>query len=255
MSVLPCIHYGELPLVVGGFKPVEADIGELDTLNFDLLVAEPWRTSATAAGYGRGVKITAGGYHSMWVQSRAGEQESEDTAQVAILCVGLLDAGDKRKRVIAAAGKVVSVGPIEKTVLVVNREESGTDAETGDPAPAKRRIPKLDSEGEVVSKIIVTPSGSGERWNINEAIVTVTDTYFTTTAPDTTLVGTAVTPTTAPSVPAYLWASYGEPMRFHHPNGWVLDDREVEQLFSGSGGAGLWRVTDRFGYYQLATPD
>jgi hypothetical protein len=251
MAVAPSIFHGQLPLVLSEI-PREAPLGELDSLTVELLVARPWRTTATAAGYGRNRKVA--GYAAMWVSEREGEQDSAETDIVTIQCVGLIDAGEKRKRTIGAYGRVVSIGPIEKVILVTNSEETAEDPVSGEEATAKRRIPKVDEDGEVVYKLISTPSGYGDRWNINEPGVTVTDEYFVTTKPATNIIGTAQTPPNAPTPPAYLWSGYVEPMRLQHPNGWVLEDRQIETLFE-LGGEGLYRVTDQYAYYHAAIPD
>jgi hypothetical protein len=213
-----------------------------------------WRDDLQTLGYVRNEKIS--GYHAMFVEDFNRGARSEESCEVSVQCLGLLEPGEKRKRVLGVNGQQIAVGPLEKTIIVWEEAEQGEDPETGEPVEkVKRRVPKLDEEGEIIYKTIVTPSGNGERWNVRQAIVTVTDTYFTTTQPAMTAAGTAAAPPNAPAVPASPWGGYNEPMRFNHPNGWVLDDRQVEEIFPNGTTGGLWAVTDTYGYYLPAVPD
>ena len=250
----PVIHYGpSAAFQVGPARSTEGDLAELDTVQFDSLIPcatfSAWRSAAIAAGYTRGSAVP--GWSGMFIRTLAAEQEGDAHALLTVEGFGLLVAGEKRKRIMAAAGQIIAVGPIEKIVIVTATDETATDPDTDTTVDATRRIPKLDADGEVEYKTITTPTGTAQRWNINQAFITVSDTYFTTTAPDMTAVGTAVTPPSAPTPPSYLWGSYGEPMRLNHPSGWVLDDRNPEEIVPGS----LWKVVDSFGYYYVAQPD
>jgi hypothetical protein len=172
--------------------------------------------------------------------------------EVSITCSGLITDDEKRRRVISYGQREIAVGPLEKVVLAWVKDEKGTDAETGDSVTeVKRRVPKLDEDGKPVYETIVTASGSHERWNIKEPICQVRDTYFSTTEPDGSAVGTASAPPNAPSAPANIWTSYDGDMRGNHPNGWVLEARDSEELFPGA----LWRVSDAWAYYQPELPD
>lgn len=238
---------------VGPARSVEGDLAELDTVQFDALVPcatfSAWRAAAATAGYTRGSAVP--GWSGMYIRTLAAEQEGDAHALLTVDGFGLLTAGEKRKRVMAAAGQIIAVGPIEKIVIVTSADETATDPDTSTTVDATRRIPKLDNDGEVVYKTITTPTGAAERWNINQAFITVSDTYFTTTAPNMQQVGTAQTPPSAPTPPSYIWGSYAEPMRLNHPTGWVLDDRAPEEIVPGS----LWKVTDSYGYYYAGQPD
>jgi len=254
MTIPAELIYGDLPLVTGDSETVGRD-GELDTLTIDVVATYPgWKDDIIELGYVRNQKIT--GYHALFVEDFSRGTRSGETCEVTVQATGLLEPGDKKRRTLGVNGQQISIGPIEKVVLVWEDAEQGEDPESGDPVEqVRRRVPKLDEDGEVVYKIIATPSGTGERWNVRQAIVTLTDTYFTTTQPDMTVAGTALTPDSAPSVPASPWGGYDEPMRFNHPNGWVLDDRQVEDLFPDTGAGGLWAVTDNYGFYLTAVPD
>jgi hypothetical protein len=83
-----------------------------------------------------------------------------------------------------------------------------------------------------------------------DAYITLTDTYFVTgaTPPDTTVIGTILTPPNPPSTPPRRAISLAESFRIFIPAGWLLDNREIEPLFTAEGD-GLWQVTDIFGYY------
>lgn len=158
---------------------------------------------------------------------------------------------ERRLREISAYGQMVSVGPIEK-VIIVEEETEGIDPETGNPAVVKRRVPKVDALGEVeYQDIVVTGSGTSKRWNINDPAITVTDTYFVRTQPLTNVIGTALTPPTPPLPPPYKWTGYNEPLRGNAPSGWVLDDRRISVIIPNL----IWRVVDTHNFYQAAVPD
>jgi hypothetical protein len=248
------IHYGSDTLQVGPLRSTEGDLAELDTVAVDYLIPcatfAQWKAAAAAAGFTRGSAVP--GWSALYIRDMAAEQEGDAHALISVNAHGLLpSAGEKRKRIIAAAGQIIGVGPIERVIIVTNEDETGTDPSDSSTVPAKRRIPKVDTDGDVVYKTIVTPTGSAERWNINQAFITVSDTYFTTSEPDMTVIGTAQTPPDAPTPPSYIWGSYGEVMRANHPSGWVLDDRQSEEIVPGL----LYRVTDSSGYYYVAQPD
>jgi hypothetical protein len=248
------IHYGPNSQQVGPLRSVEGDLAELDTCALDYLIPcasfAGWKAAAAAAGFSRGAAVP--GFSGLYIRDMSAEEEGDAHALLSVNGHGLLpSAGEKRKRIIAAAGQIIGVGPIERIIVVTTADETGTDPSDDSTVPAKRRIPKVDDDGDVVYKTIVTPTGTAERWNINQAFLTVSDTYFATTLPSTTVIGTAVTPPSAPTPPSYIWGSYGEVMRANHPSGWVLDDRQIEEIVPGS----LYRVTDSFGFYYVAQPD
>jgi hypothetical protein len=179
-------------------------------------------------------------------------KKSGSLATGTVRGVGLETFGERRKRRLSVAGQEISVGPIEK-VLIETTDKTGVDASTGSSVVVKKRVAQVDdTDGKVKYETIGTPSGSFERWAINQAFVTINDTYFVTgtTAPSTILAGSAVTPPSPPAVPAYLWGGYNQPMRARHPNGWVLESREIDELFPG-----LWAVVDNYGYFYEAVPD
>jgi len=76
-----------------------------------------------------------------------------------------------------------------------------------------------------------------------------------TTKPATNLAGTVLAPPNAPTPPPYIWGEYSEQMRGNHPNGWVLDDRQIDEIFRESDSEGLWEVIDSHGYYYTQIPD
>jgi hypothetical protein len=256
--MIATIHHGELPLVIEGPDEYEGDDGELDNVRLTLLLdtsSQSWRAALASAGYARKTKLGGGTYHSMWVRTAAKSQATDITSEVAIDCIGLLVSGEKRRRVLGVGGSETAIGPNER-IIIVTEELEGEDPQTEATVPVRRRVPKLDAEGEVVYRTIVTPSGSAERWNVKTAFLTVTDTYFAVGAPpSTTLIGTAQTPPTPPTTPADPWGSYDAPKRGIHPNGWVLDDRQVDEIFVASGSDGLYQVRDTYGFYYVAVPD
>ncbi len=209
--------YGTLPMSINPRRESEGEDGALDSTAQDYLVAYPgWRASLGTAGIVKNALFP--GHTRMFVSSFDMEQEDDGRAIVSVRGTGLLGTeGDKRIREISSQGRVVSLGPI---------------GEEGD------------------YETIVTGSGSGERWNINEPDLSLTDTYFATTKPVEGLQGQAVTPLNPPTAPVYQWAGYGGDLRFNHPNGWVLDQRNSTEIIPGK----LWAVRDFFVFYQLAIP-
>jgi len=195
----------------------EGEDGSLDSTAQDYLVAWPaWKAALTGESLVKNEIFP--GHTRMFISSFEVEQEDEARCIVSVRGIGLIGSeGDKRIREISSQGKVVSVGPI---------------GEEGD----------YDS--------ITTPSGTGQRWNINEPDLSLTDTYFATEKPEEGLQGTAQIPPSPPTPPAYQWGGYGGDLRFNHPNGWVLEQRSWSEIIPGK----LWSVRDFFVFYQLAIP-
>lgn len=212
------IFHGTLPLSLGPRRESESEDGGLDNVYQDYLVAWPgWKAALTGAGLTRNALFP--GYTRMFVSGFDVEQEDADRAIVSVRGVGIIapDPADKRVREISSQGRIVSLGPIGE-------------------------------EGSY--ETITTGSGTGERWNINEPDLSLTDTYFTTTKPVEGVQGTALTPPSPPTPPVYQWAGYGQDLRFNHPNGWVIDQRNSTEIIPGK----LWAVRDFYVFYQLAIP-
>lgn len=262
MSTIPAeIIHGDLPLLLSDNEN-HGKAGELDTLTLNFVCNYPdWEDDLAEEGYVKGDSID--GYHAMFVDELSRGNRSAQTCEVTVQCLGLIAEGDKRRRTLGVNGQQISVGPYEQVIIAVSEDETGLDPDAGsddEPVLVKRRVPKLDAFGEIVYGTIVTPSGFADRWNIRQPVVTVTDTYFTTTRPDMSVVGTSITPDNAPEVPEFAWTGYGNAVRYNHPSGWVLDDRQVEELFTGAGsgsddGEGLFAVTDTYGNYVVNVPD
>lgn len=217
MTVAAAHFYGTLPLSINPRRESEGEDGALDSVSQDYLVAWPgWRAALSGAGVVKNALFP--GYTRMFVAGFEVEQEDDTRAIVSVRGTGILHAtGDKRVREISSQGRIVSLGPIGE-------------------------------EGSYES--IVTPSGSGERWNINEPDLSLTDTYFTTTKPTENVQGTALTPPSPPAAPVYQWAGYSGDLRFNHPNGWVIDQRNSTEIIPGQ----LWAVRDFYVFYQSAIP-
>lgn len=246
--------YGTLPILLENPRVSRGSKGMLDSWRARALCPEVWELACNALGYAMGSKIT--GYHSLWVLAMEPSEQSDDSAVIEISGEGLATVGERRQRKIRCGEMQISVGPLEKVVLVWNTDETGRDGETGDPVDEPpRRITKLDTAGEPVLRSITTPSGVATRWLVSEAEVTIVDTYYQLTSPTMATVGTAVTPVSPPTVPPYLWASYSEPLRSRFPDGWVLVEREVEEIASVSDSDGLWRVIDTIAFRQPAFPE
>ena len=229
----------------------DGDLGEIDELGVEYFCQWPgYRQELLELGIEKGRLFP--GVAEFYVQGMQARREGFGRCIVSIVGLGMAGGfKERRKRTLSAFGQMISVGPIERVILVTQMDEVGRDAETGDPVEVRRRETKLDAEGEPVYKPITTPSGVGERWNIAEAGIRLVDVYYTKTRPVMTAVKLPFVPPDAPAVPADPWVSYGEVMRFNHPNGWVLDDRQVDELIEGK----LWRVTDTVGHYLQRVPD
>lgn len=244
------IHHGDVPLILSGPSVSRGPRGALDSLTLEVLAARSsWVSQLNEMGYAQESQVA--GYYAMFTQAMDAEEENDLLVRVRVEAVGLLAFGEKRRRRGSVAGREVAVGPDEVVDLVWSDSESGSTTSGTPIDQVKRRVPKLNSDGTPAYKVITVPGGSGDRWNVREAILVITDTYFTTTAPSTTVIGKAQLPPNAPSPPPYIWSGYTEPMRGNFPNGWILDDRNFEEHFTG----GLWEVTDTFGYYYALTPD
>ena len=209
--------YGPLPLSINPRRESEGEDGSLDSVTQDYLVAYPgWRGSLASEGITKNQLFP--GYARMYVTGFEMEQEDEARAIVSVRGIGMLSStGDKRIREISSQGRIVALGPIGE-------------------------------EGSY--ETIFTGSGSGERWNISEPDLSLTDTYFATTKPVEGLQGKAQTPPSPPTPPVYQWAGYGGDLRFNHPNGWVLEQRSWSEIIPTK----LWAVRDFFVFYQLAIP-
>jgi len=214
--------HGTYPAAISSVRLADTPTGTVDRLSQDWYVKWPsWKESLADAGVVKNELVE--GYEAMWWEEASNvAADTEDTGTLTMGAVGLLDKDDvKRRRRMSMFGQVVSVGPIETVA------------------------------GEPSYEDITTGSGVSKRWNINDPVITVIDTYFSLTEPDMSVVGTAVVPPDAPDAPSYLWGGYGEPLRANHPNGWVLDARDPEEMIVGL----LWKVVDTSSYYQLAQPD
>lgn len=248
--------YGSTPTILEDTLSMEdGELGALDEATVDLLTAWPgYKADLTTAGITKNALVTHPDIPGIfYCKALRPKPEGSARAITTASLIGILadEWEDRRLREISAFGQQISVGPLEKIIIVTTAQETGEDPDDDSTVPARRRIPKLDAEGEVEYKTIVTPSGSAERWNVNDPGITCIDTYFQRTAPSTTVIGTAVTPPSAPTPPAYLWGTYEEPMRANHPNGWVLADRKISIIIPGV----VWKVVDTFEYYQAALPD
>ena len=248
------LFHGSLPFIMDAPSVARGGRGMLDSFRARLLCTADWEADARTLGFEVDRKLTA--FPSLWVKSLEPVSEAEDVVTVDVSGEGLATVGDRRQRKMKCGSQETSVGPNEKIIIVWVKDETGKDPETDETLDkVPRRQPKLDSEGEPVLKSITTGSGTMKRWVISEAEVTLLDTWFTTTKPVMDIVGQAFAPDNPPEVPPYQWEDYSEPLRGRHPNGWVLADREVEEIFFYSDTIGLWRVTDTVVFRQPAFPD
>lgn len=88
------------------------------------------------------------------------------------------------------------------------------------------------------------PGWIGANGEIRQQRPVVTETRKSTTAPDMTLVGTAVAPSSAPSVASFP-DLYGSDVRLHYPDGWVMTNADPQELYKG---AGLWIISYTYEY-------
>lgn len=211
------IFHGTWPMALGPRQESGSVDGSLDTVLQDYLVGWPgWRGSLASLGISKNQPLP--GYARVFANAFDVTQEDEARAICTVRGIGLLGiTGDKRTREISSQGRVISIGPIGE-------------------------------EGNY--KKIVTPSGIGEKWNINEPDLSLSDSYFSTTKPVENQQGTALTPPSPPPPPIYQWAGFADGLRFNHPNGWVLDQRTSTEIVPGK----LWAVRDLFVFYQPAAP-
>jgi hypothetical protein len=232
-AISKSIGYGTFPILSGEVAKYTG-VGQLDTLS-----AEWYDDPDGGISFFRGGLYT--GYTSLYVDDLNLAPAGGDATKITVSCLGLLPgSGEKRLRRVSAFGQEVSVGPVtyESTEIV------GIDTD-GDGLPDEAARELVEA-----LRTITTPSGIGKRWLISEPMLGVVDTYFKTSAPDTTQIGTAQTPPSPPPNPAYIWAGYGDALRFSHPYGWVLEDRAYEQPFTG-----LYIVTDTYAFKHPARPD
>ena len=248
------ITYGNFPLLLDAGNGTIAPDGTLDTDTIEVLCeSAAWPNQMAELGYARYQKVP--GAHAMFVEEFSRGSLAGNLVEVTARIVGLREPGEKRKRIISAGSQQISIGPVEKTIVAWVEGEIGDD--DGTPVEeVRRRVPKLDENGDPENILFVTPSGAADRWSIGEAILTVSDTYFVTTKPSTQQTQTELTPPNAPLVPPYNWSGYNEPLRGRHPNGWVLDNREIDELFPPVASTpGLYAIRDTYGFYYAATPD
>ncbi len=221
MPVAPTIFHGTLPLILKGPVRRRGDRGTLDAASYEILCApDQIEEQLQDLGLIENEPVDDPRFHALFVMPWEEEDESDMATLVKISCIGLFKDTDKRKREISTQSKDISLGP---------------------------------QEGKTYS----TPAGSARAWAIKDADLVYTDTYFTTTKPDTTVIGRAFTVgADAPNPPEYLgW--FGIPLRYQYPSGWVLQDRKYN-LVAGKeqeGKLALYEVVDTVAYYQTAQPD
>lgn len=232
----------------------------MDAFRARILCSENWEQEARELGFEIDKKIS--GYHSLWVKAMEPQNECDSVTEVSISGEGLSNVGERRQRKIKCGEQQISVGPTEKIIIVFKSDENAIDPATSEAIPlVPRRVPKLDTYGEPVLQSIETPAGIANRWLISEASISVVDTYFTTVKPDTSKVGVAYASTgdfvmlNPPDLPEYVWSPYSGKMRLFCPQGWILADRDVDQLFYFSDTIGLWRVTDTSIFRNPGIPD
>lgn len=247
------LFHGTLPFIMENPAVSRGGRGMLDSFRARLLCGEDWETDARTLGFEIDRKLT--GFHSLWVKAMEPDEQAEGVVIVEVTGEGLKNTGDRRTRRLRCGERQTSVGPHEKVVIVWSKEERGEDPAGGLLDKVPRRSPKLDEDGETEYKTISTPSGNMDRWVVSEAEVSLIDTYFTTTKPSMAAVGGVFVPDNAPEVPDYQWTDYGEAMRGVHPNGWILADRDVEEIFKFSETEGLWRVADTVLFRHPSFPD
>lgn len=274
--MLPSIYIGPLPLILDGQEITDSPRGTLDATTFDVLVAMPdWRASLADAGIIKNATLPfTMGYHSMWVQDYRLKEMGLLTARVAVSCLGLLVNTDKRKTSIAATSSRQSIGPQDQKAGPLrdgdgNMVYFGLDGyimqEDGTGVPRQAYPKRIFGE---------TSTKEFPAWSVAVAKITLNSTWFTTTRPDHSLVGTAIAPPLEIDTPASnftpaLWENLQ--FRLNDPAGWVLDSRNIDELFLGYTSppdgphytppatseafpTGLWAVTDTITHYQGAEP-
>lgn len=274
------IYHGTLPLILEGEEITDSPNGTLDAITFEIAVGteDTWRVLLAEAGIIKGRKLAgmagaAFDYHAIFVNDLRVKDRSDSKVIVSVNTLGLLENDQKRKTTIACQGGRATIGPqeIKDAALrdmdgnLVKMDLSGFifDSETGTLVP-RQNFP---------SRLFTDPPTESSAWSIAVPKVSLTSTYFTTLRPDQTEIGTVVTPPIDIDPPAFPFGPEdwsGLRQRLNDPAGWVLDQRNIDELFidgtlpdgpsfippptSIAADRGLWAVTDTITYFMPWEP-
>lgn len=266
MPMEPVIFYGALPIVSGEVREVIGGPGELDSVRFNITATRSnWSDELLQNGFAaQQMVLPTYGYHSMWVNSMERTYTSEQTVEIAVNCLGLISGGEKRKTKFIGRLRRHSIGPDESRPgplrnsdgdYVMQSVGSGWYVYDGEVVP-RERYPKIIIDDGAV--------GPDAALSVGMKSLSVSTTYFATVRPSTAAVGRAGTPPVErlDDASITIQAEFAF-LRKNLPSGWVLDSREVEELFSsgyisgseGVGGSGgLFYVSDVYTYYPPMEP-
>lgn len=82
-------------------------------------------------------------------------------------------------------------------------------------------------------------------------LMTLVDSYFSTSEPNWSQQGNAIAPVNAPTPPSLPTFSSDDVIK-HIPFGWVLTNREADEV--GTSPNKLWAVTDTISYFEETKP-
>lgn len=276
----PSIYHGTLPLILEGEEITDSPKGTLDAINFEIAVGtdDVWRVMLAEAGIIKGRRLSglaadAFDYHAIFVNDLRVKDRSDSKVIISVNTLGLLEDDEKRKTTIACKAGRASIGPqeIKDAALrdsggaLVKMDLSGWifDSSVGTLVP-RQKFP---------SRLFLDPPTEASAWSIAVPKLSITSTYFSITRPDQTVIGTVVSPPLDIDPPTFPfgpsdWSDLRQ--RLNDPSGWVLDDRNIEELFvdatmpSGPHyvsppsttpiNTGLWAVTDTITYFMPWEP-
>lgn len=277
---LASLYHGTLPLILEGDDLTDGPNGSLDALAFEIVVSAEgnWRENLADAGIIKnrklqGLAAAEFDYHAMFVNELRVKDRTDSKVIVSVSTLGLLQEDEKRKTTIACKAGRATIGPqeIKDAALrdmdgnLVKMDLSGWiwDNEAGELIP-REMFP---------SRLFLDPPTTASAWSIAVPKISLTSTYFTTLRPDQTLVGTVVTPPLEIDPPEFPFGASdwsGLRQRLNDPTGWVLDDRNIEELFVDGTmpdgphfvppptttpvNRGLWAVTDIVTYFMPWEP-
>lgn len=245
--------HGAFPIILDGDELSESAPGQLDSYTFSVAaLAEEWETQLEEIEIvRRSVLPDNFGFHSMWVSDWRVTSRTAGVATIAINCLGLASASDKRKVVVTATATRVSVGTTERPP---DSGDGSVNLNTLTWDDSLQQWTTTSAEG-----VISVLGRSNPAWSLAIPKITVTETYFTTSAPSTN-VAANLEPSidiTAPVADLADALNSDLILRTNYPSGWVLDERVIDPLFTEVDSTardllvttGIWAVTDKISYY------
>jgi hypothetical protein len=127
--------YGQTPnLLEDTLNFTDGELGVLDEATADFLTTWPdYKTELAAAGIAKNKRITHASIPGIFfLKSLRPQVEGSSRAITTLSMVGILaepweEWQERRLREISAFGQVVSIGPVEKTILAISETEKGEE--------------------------------------------------------------------------------------------------------------------------------